>query len=451
MLIDSHLLVNSFDVIKGLVSGEMVRYGSVIRWAKGTENAGQIVKHLAEVPGIASRLITLPFSPITGGIDIIGHGLTYHKLLGIDQTLTGIGQNLVSMNSTLSSVMGLTQIAAGASILNLGVSIAGFAYMGYKLNQLQNSLNCIQKNMELGFDRVTTHLDLINRNTCNGFQLTFEGLKHLDQRLDAVSGQLAYLYLLLQESRTQQTNLSRSVSNIHKAMLIKEIADLQAKLKYFSPSTAQEVLITASRVRLFLSSQALQSTPELDAELMLNTDLAIQGWAAATATEANLLLDQGQHREARQLLAEEVPKFQAVAKIWCNALLEDENPTLKTADRFSAPPFEHYILPERVDRITQLSEPDQNRSDRQRRHQQNELAVEFEMSYAGDRYDHNWISRQIAISEYLDTLSELTARLDTLQDFAALCEATGASTRQDLLPTEQDQPGLYLLAGTPKT
>jgi len=97
-------------------------------------------------------------------------------------------------------------------------------------------------------------------------------------------------------------------------MLIKEIADLQAQLKYFSADSPIDALITASRVRLFMGSQAMQASPELDAEIMLNTDVSIQGWAVAMATEANLLLQIGQHREARQLLAEEVPKFQQVAQ-----------------------------------------------------------------------------------------------------------------------------------------
>src|SRR4028118_1157106 len=120
MLIDTTLLVNNPEIIKGLLDGSMQRYGSVIRWAAGTENGGQIVRHLAETPGLTSKLTTVPFSPILGGVDVIGHGLRYHKLMGIEKTL--------------SSVMGLTQITAAASVLNLGVSIAGFVYMGYKLD-----------------------------------------------------------------------------------------------------------------------------------------------------------------------------------------------------------------------------------------------------------------------------------------------------------------------------
>lgn len=136
MLIDTTLLVNNPEIIKALLDGSMQRYGSVIRWAAGTENAGQIVHHLAETPELTSKLMGMPFSPILGGVDVINHGLNYHKLIGIEKTL--------------SSVMGLTQIAAGASVLNLGVSIAGFAYMGYKLHQIQKTLGHIQQSMQEG-------------------------------------------------------------------------------------------------------------------------------------------------------------------------------------------------------------------------------------------------------------------------------------------------------------
>ena len=41
-------------------------------------------------------MIYLSLSPILGGVDVIGHGLSYHKLMGIEKTL--------------SSVMGLTLV-----------------------------------------------------------------------------------------------------------------------------------------------------------------------------------------------------------------------------------------------------------------------------------------------------------------------------------------------------
>ena len=265
MLIDTTLLVHNPEIIKGLLDGSMTRYGSVIRWAAGNANGGQIVRHLAETPGLTSKLMTVPFSPILGGVDVIGHGLTYHKLMGIEKTL--------------SSVMGLTQIAAGASVLNLGVSIAGFAYMGYKLHQIQNTLGNIQQSMEAGFERIEADLNRIEKNLSAGFIHLDQRLNRVDERLDIISGQLAYLYLLVEDSREKQKSLSKAISHLHQAMLIKEIADLKAQLddrSRFPDESPRSAIKTASRVRLFLSNQAIQATPELDAEIMLNADVSIQ-------------------------------------------------------------------------------------------------------------------------------------------------------------------------------
>ncbi|WP_017306138.1 hypothetical protein [Spirulina subsalsa] len=56
-----------------------------------------------------------------------------------------------------------------------------------------------------------------------------------------------------------------------------------------------------------------------------------------------------------------------------------------------------------------------------------------------------WRHRQIAIAEYLDTLSELSARLEGLQRFAQLCEQQGVKSSHELLPSAEAKPGLYLL------
>lgn len=408
MLIDTTLLLNSPEIIQGLLNGSMQRYGSVIRWTAGTEKAGQIVRHLAETPGLTNKLVNIPFSPVLGGIDVIGHGLTYHKLMGIEKTL--------------SSVMGLTQIAAGASILNLGVSIAGFAYMGYKLHQMQNSLNNLQQFVEKEFAIVK-------------------------ERLDIISGQLAYLYLLVEDNRQKQQNLAKAISHIQQAMIIKEIASLNAELndrKLFPNESPREALKVANRVRLFLSNQALQINPALDAELMLNTDIAIQGWAIATATEANLLLEIGQHQEARELLTIEVDKFQQITQTWATQLINDENSYLSTTYRFTHSRFQEHITPQRVERITQIYPQDYTLSPEDIRRKKTNIDVEFQMSYSS-QWDETWTLRQIAIAEYLDTLSELLARLDSLESFAVLCENKNVKSSKDILPNDNTPSGLYLL------
>ena len=434
MLIDTTLLVHNPEIIKGLLDGSMTRYGSVIRWAAGTANGGQIVRHLAETPGLTSKLMTVPFSPILGGVDIIGHGLTYHKLMGIEKTL--------------SSVMGLTQIAAGASVLNLGVSIAGFAYMGYKLHQIQNTLGNIQQSMEAGFERIEADLNRIEKNLSAGFIHLDQRLNRVDERLDIISGQLAYLYLLVEDSREKQKSLSKAISHLHQAMLIKEIADLKAQLddrSRFPDESPRSAIKTASRVRLFLSNQAIQATPELDAEIMLNADVSIQGWAVATATEANLLLEIGKHQEAKELLAVEIPQFKQVAERWGQALINNENTYLSTAYRFSNSRFNNHITPERVERITKISISDRALSPDQIRSKKTNIDVEFDMFYSDTKFDLAWTYRQIAIAEYLDTLSELLARLESLEYFADLCESKGVKSSREIMPGDDAEPGIYVL------
>ena len=434
MLIDTTLLVHNPEIIKGLLDGSMTRYGSVIRWAAGNANGGQIVRHLAETPGLTSKLMTLPFSPILGGVDVIGHGLTYHKLMGIEKTL--------------SSVMGLTQIAAGASVLNLGVSIAGFAYMGYKLHQIQNTLGNIQQSMEAGFERIEADLNRIEKNLSAGFIHLDQRLNRVDERLDIISGQLAYLYLLVEDSREKQKSLSKAISHLHQAMLIKEIADLKAQLddrSRFPDESPRSAIKTASRVRLFLSNQAIQATPELDAEIMLNADVSIQGWAVATATEANLLLEIGKHQEAKELLAVEIPQFKQVAERWGQALINNENSYLSTAYRFSNSRFNNHITPERVERITKISPSDRALSPNQIKSKKTNIDVEFDMFYSDTKFDLAWTYRQIAIAEYLDTLSELLARLESLEYFADLCESKGVKSSREIMPGDDAEPGIYVL------
>ncbi|MEG4327679.1 hypothetical protein [Microcoleus sp. herbarium5] len=426
MLIDTTLLVNNPEIIKGLLDGSMQRYGSVIRWAAGTANGGQIVRHLAETPGLTSKLMTVPFSPIVAGIDVIGHGLTYHKLIGVDHKLSGIDSKLIGFEKTLSSVMRLSQIAAGASVLNLGISIAGFAYMGSKLHQVQKTLGHIQQSMEEGFNRI-------------------------DNRLDIISQQLAYLYLLVEDSRQKQKSLAKAISHLHQAMLIKEIAALKAELderSRFPDESPRSAIKTASRVGLFLSNQAMQATPELDAEIMLNADVSIQGWAVAIATEANLLLEIGKHQEAKELLALQIPQFKQVAERWGKALINDENTYLSTAYRFTNSRFKNHITSERVERITEISPSDRTLSPDQIRGKKNYVDVEFEMSYSSAKFDQTWTHRQIAVAEYLDGLSELSARLEGLESFANLCESRGVKSSREILPGSDTEPGIYILPST---
>ena len=412
MIIPTNLIADP-TIIQGLIDGSLVRYGGVIRNAAGTEQGGQIVRHLTESSGFTNQLMNLPFSPVMGSASLatnaIGHATTFNQLVGLQQTA--------------SSILGFSQIAAGASVLNLGVSIAGFAYMGYKLHQTQKAINNLQKSMDAGFNRV-------------------------EERLDQLSGQLAYLHLLVEDSRQKQQDLHNAITDLHKALLIQKIADLQAELetlKRFPNDSPKAPLKTAASVRLFLASQAMQAPLQDEANTLMLVDVSTQGWAVATATEANLLLQHGYIEDAQEMLDLEVPRFQEHANHWAKTLLNTERSELATAQRFATPYFQDKITSERVQRIIAISPSDNNLSSEKAYQKRLDAKVELTMTRTQPYITEQWKHRQLALAEYLDTLSELSSRLDSLRDFAQLCAEQDVSSSHDLLPDEKAKPGLYLL------
>ena len=408
MIINPTFLIKDPAIIQGLINGTLTRHGGVIR-----ESAtGQIVRHLVESPGLTNNLMSVATNPILGSINsatnAIGHGITINKLNQIQRVLP--------------SILQMSQIAAGASVINIGISAVGFAYMGYKLHKIQTSLGKIQQSMKVGF-------------------------KNIDERLDALSGQLAYLHLLVQENRQGQIKLADAINQLHRTILIQEIAELRAELidkGRFPDTSVKSALKVASKVRMVMSDQVLQISPELEPQKMLLADIATQGWAVATATEAHLLLEVGMFEEAEELLALEVPRLKQNAEQWTDNLLKTQGSELNTAYRFTAPVFKEHISQERVNRIAHISPSDRNLSLDKKQEKQDDIAVEFQMSYA-TKFDRNWVYQQVAVAEYLDTFSELSARLETLKDLTSLCQKTGVKSSLELLPQTQNDNSWYVL------
>jgi hypothetical protein len=373
---------------------------------------GRIVKHLLEAPGTSDVLMRAPLPNLLGGVggvvDAVGHGVTIHKLNAVQKTL--------------SSVMQLSQVAAAASVLNLGVSVAGFAYMGYKLNQLQKSMSAMLERMDAGFDRV-------------------------DAKLDAIAGQLNYLLLLAEANASEQRRIGVSHAELHRAVLVAELAELQSwldQLARFPEDSPKDAIRAAAKVRRTLSDQAVRVTPEFEPRVMLVADISIRGWVVATATEANLLMRLGQHRDARQLVENEHPGFVQLAENWTSALLSDGQPQLRTALRFEAPRFREYVLPERVERMVRVHRPDRELAPERKSRAAREAALELEMSHNAS-LDEGWTRRQLALAEYVDGLSELSSRLESVGAFAAECDARGLRSSRDALPGPDAPAGVYVL------
>jgi hypothetical protein len=402
MLIHPTLLIQDPALVEGLATGTIKRFGGVLREA----STGRIVKHLLEVPGQSLLL-----NPLDTLVNVVGHAATHRKLEVIQQTL--------------ATVLQASQIAAAASVLNLGISVAGFAYMGYKLNQLQTSITTMQSRMDAGFDRV-------------------------EAKLDAIAGQLGYLLLLVEANAVEQQRLRTSLAEVQRTLLVAELADLQSRLDElarFPGDSPKEALRTAGKVRRTLSDQAVQTAPEVEPRVLLVADIAIRGWVVATVTEADLLLRLGKHRDAYQLIESEHPRFVQIAERWADKLLDEERPQLRTAYRFEDPRFHESVLPERIERIVRVHQADRRLTEERRRWVAQEAAIEFKMSY-NTPLGEDWNRRQVAIAEYVDGLSELSSRMEARGAFARECERRQLPSSLEVLPDSQRPPGLYVLADT---
>ncbi|HAO23486.1 MAG: hypothetical protein BWK80_62715 [Desulfobacteraceae bacterium IS3] len=109
------------DVIGGLMSGQYKIYGGVVRWAAGTENAGQIVRHLI---------------PVSSTSDVASY-LNIYQL----QQLSGQVSNLTQATQHILQIANYTMVLSG---LSLAVSAIGFFYLNKKLSNLEIKLTEIQ-------------------------------------------------------------------------------------------------------------------------------------------------------------------------------------------------------------------------------------------------------------------------------------------------------------------
>jgi hypothetical protein len=137
------------EVLTGLITRQYSLHGGVIRWAAGTEQAGQIIRHL--VPVAQQTLGASLFAPISS---VFGAVNTYqlHKqsgqlnsLIDTTQQLSGQMSSLTTTTQQVLSVANSTMILSG---LNLAVTAVGFVMLNEKLKNLEGKLNEIQRDVK---------------------------------------------------------------------------------------------------------------------------------------------------------------------------------------------------------------------------------------------------------------------------------------------------------------
>lgn len=136
-----------YETLIGLATGKYKLYGGVVRWAAGTPNAGQIVRHL--IPVASNPLGIIPGLNFIPGIVA---NLQLNELKGITQFNSYQLMQLSGQISTLAqSTQQILQVATGAAVLSglgLVVSSIGFVAINSKLNTIDSRLKEIQKDVQ---------------------------------------------------------------------------------------------------------------------------------------------------------------------------------------------------------------------------------------------------------------------------------------------------------------
>jgi len=149
------------EFVSKVVSGEYVRYGTIIK-----DSSGKIVGHLKEA-GIESVLkdFKIPTNPLSTGTEVI-------------KAASGIAQNfqLREMHKLLESMQLINNIGALASVATLGVSVAGFAVVTQKLNQLEDKL-------DITLEKVDRVLEIVENLNMKQEVLEFAEVKTASEQL----------------------------------------------------------------------------------------------------------------------------------------------------------------------------------------------------------------------------------------------------------------------------
>lgn len=154
------------EVLLGLMTGQYSLHGGVIRWAKGTDAAGQIVRHLLPVAGQAATSV----ASLVPGLSLATGAVNSFQLASLGRSVAELQQ----LTGTVLAVASGTAVLAG---LNLGVSAVSFAVLNRRLKGIEAQLTELQQD-------VREIKEFLAREERSKLSRAFENLAHLDRNRD---------------------------------------------------------------------------------------------------------------------------------------------------------------------------------------------------------------------------------------------------------------------------
>ena len=405
-IISAKLLIDGADLLIGLACGDYVRWGGVIRRAKGTPGAGQIVAMLREFPPLDQAFSTLSSLThrlsITSGLNRVEKN-TSALLEGQQVTHTMISVGFSNTEAALGKVINLSGVGAAASVLNLGMSAAGFYMMNRKLNLVQQSLNTVQQ---------LTSASLLT-------------LDDVDARTRMMQDTLIELRFIALEHADQLESLLEAVHDVKSALFARQMAQLQLANEEISrlgdvddQPTLQRQHERVYQARLELSNElaARNLSTRDDPRRFMDTLALMRAWAMASALDVQLLRRMNQPDRAATLAEQLATQARSWVSAWTAQLLPAQE--FGGVARFDHSGFDGLIAEDTRMRLG-VAQHGELRSVSEDMLGSTEHIMQLQRA----RHDLGWFQRQAALARVVDMLEETCERVESLHAEATLCAA----------------------------
>lgn len=389
------------EIMKGLLDGSLVRYGGTIRRAAGQPGGGQFVTFLKEGGLPTSGQFNGSTSSVTE--TLLNAARIVAEQHGHHVTQRLVQEGLAKTQKMLGATMALSGVGAAASVLNLGLSAAGFYIMNQKLNGLQRSVNTL------------TDIARDTRDAVAG----------VDAKLDRLSLHVIELRFVALEHGEHMSNILEAVYDIKNALNAESFATLQQQLNELGADGAigqdryKTIFDKVNYVRLKfeneVASRRLQ--PTNDPRRFIDTLHIFRGWALAADIEISLERRFGNLDRA----ADRAYEFAATTRGWTTAWTEELFPIkeLGGVGRFGHSCFDDRILDEEIRRLYSAQRGGLI-SLRDAKWDADDAALIVARTF-GTSSMKDWSSRQIALMNVVDMLEETAERMEGRAAETAYC------------------------------
>ena len=259
-------------IAAGLRNGDLLRHGGEIRTAPGRPGAGTI-KYLLR--------------------DTFTRG----------EVLQNLAEPITQLSEGVQQMMGMTQVAAAASVLNLGVSIVGFAAMYHKLGRIQKAVDLVGRKID--------HLGA-----------------HLDERLGAIDYRLVELRYLaglsagrLEESLVRLQEIRGDLFHSKVAVVV-ALAERLARAQPPEDRLLEEASHRLAEVRIWLEQSLAVARVEADRpEQFADLFMRFRLWAMTAALEVQVARRTGALRRAVELATAAAQGSRLASGRWASAIM----------------------------------------------------------------------------------------------------------------------------------